>query len=564
MFKEKKMKIIAESASNHQGSYEYLVALLYAAKNSGADYFTAQILQIDSFCDPTYEKRNLVEEIAFSFEQWKAFFKECEKVGLNFIPCAVDLESLKFCISEGFKLLKLHGTDLLNMPMLEVIAGSDVRILVETQLATERDIEVALSKIGKDKVECLLHGYSNYPTEEEELNLSALEFIKEKWGLPIGFADHSTDTTVIPMMAMAMGVSWLEKHITISRNDRRYDWQPSLSPEEFAVLVAQTKRFSRVFGRKIKHPTSVEVRMRNSMYKKYIGDGPEKKVVRADRGLDYYEQIYEKYPKDKIVTAVIARLKSTRLKSKALLDFHNDAMVFDLINYIGRSRSSSKTILATSYLDTDNELVLQAEKRGIAVYRGHPEIVVDRLLDIAEMEKAGGVFRVTGDMPFADPELMDKMAEIAINNDLDYVRALNFPLGMSAEYYKTSFLQKLYQNMEDPNDSEYLAWFVALYRGARKGCIDVQYEGVDLSLYSLTVDYQEDLDRCKKLLQAIGKRSMSDINLKDILKNLNLLDQVSPNMEIKLPGGSRMKYHEFVKMQRDQGFQFIEKYNAEV
>ena len=224
------MKIIAESASNHQGDFNYLLGLAKAAKESKADYFTAQVLDTESFCDPSYTKRELIEKIVFSKEQWKELFNYCKELELNFIPCAADLNSFKFCVQQGFTLFKLHGSDLLNILILDEIKKSEVKVLIETQLATVRDINLCISTIGEEKVECLIHGYSNYPTEESELNLNALNFLKENWTFPIGFADHSTDTTTTPMMAMAMGAQWLEKHITLSRNDRHADWQPSLTP----------------------------------------------------------------------------------------------------------------------------------------------------------------------------------------------------------------------------------------------------------------------------------------------------------------------------------------------
>ena len=74
------MKIIAESASNHQGDYEYLKKLAIAAKEAGADYFTVQILQIDSFCDVTYTNRSIVDDVVFDFEQWRDFFIFCKAI----------------------------------------------------------------------------------------------------------------------------------------------------------------------------------------------------------------------------------------------------------------------------------------------------------------------------------------------------------------------------------------------------------------------------------------------------------------------------------------------------
>ena len=132
--------------------------------------------------------------------------------------------------------------------------------------------------------------------------------------------------------------------------------------------------------------------------------------------------------------------------------------------------------------------------------------VTRRLIDLAENYKAKALFRITGDMPFVDPILMDEMNKLRLENDLDYIRAQNMPLGMSAELFKIDYLMKLYLENQNPDESEYLGWFVILDKEAKKGCLTVDYKGMDLDHYALTVDYQEDLDMCKNLLNKIGKR----------------------------------------------------------
>ena len=79
----------------------------------------------------------------------------------------------------------------------------------------------------------------------------------KNWKLPIGFPDHSVDTETIPAMA-SKGISWIEKHITVSRNDRNYDWQPSLDPEDFTIFVQNWNKYSKPLGLKFKHPTREE------------------------------------------------------------------------------------------------------------------------------------------------------------------------------------------------------------------------------------------------------------------------------------------------------------------
>ena len=230
--------------------------------------------------------------------------------------------------------------------------------------------------------------------------------------MPIGFADHSVDTETIPAMALAKGISWIEKHITVSRNDRNYDWQPSLDPEDFTIFVQNLNKYSKTLGLKFKHPTREEYLMRQNMYKKYKLKGNKLHVIRSNTGLDYYDYKYSKFNKDNIITAVIGRLKSTRLKKKILRDFYEDKMVFDLINNLKKAQFRKKNILTSSYLKSDLELIEEAKKRNIDFFCGHPENVIDRMISLAEKEEARGIFRITADMPLADTKLMDLMGNM--------------------------------------------------------------------------------------------------------------------------------------------------------
>ena len=122
------------------------------------------------------------------------------------------------------------------------------------------------------------------------------------------------------------------------------------------------------------------------------------------------------------------------------------------------------------------------------------------------------------------------------------------------------YLMKLYLNNPNPDESEYLGWFVILDKEAKKGCLSIEYKDTNLDHYALTVDYQEDLDICKKLLKKIGKKNISNINLIDILNNINELEKVDLHKEIKLPRGKTIKYYEYLSLQKNQGYIINTKY----
>ena len=267
---QRSMFIIAESAFNHNGDLEYLKKLAHAAKNSGADYFTVQVFKTEDFCVKEYSKYQICKDTELNRNQWKELFDYCREIDIPVIPCVLDESSFEFCYDYGFKFIKIHATDILNLPLLGLIAGKDCRVILETQCATERDIKTALDVL-KEKVEVLFHGFSDYPTKYEDQNLRSLDYMREKYAqYKIGFADHTLDIKEIPLMVLAKEIAYLEKHITLDRSNRNYDWQVSLEPNEFKQMVDVLRKYHISLGNNWKHPCLAELKYRDIIYKRYI------------------------------------------------------------------------------------------------------------------------------------------------------------------------------------------------------------------------------------------------------------------------------------------------------
>lgn len=538
------MKIIAESAFNHNGSFELLKMLALKSKESGADYFTVQVMNVDSFCSKDYEKYQLYKDTEFSVNEWINLFDFCSENNIDVIPCALEEDSFNLCYNYGFKKFKIHGTDITNKPFLSLISKkNNVEIILETQCASMFEIEFAIKTIGKEKIDAIFSGYSNYPTEIEDFNLNVLDTFKKKFDLSTGYADHSLDTTNLPLMVLSKGCKYLEKHITITRNNRNFDYQVSLYPNEFSAMVNMVKHYSLALGNSIKHPIPNEHKYRGIMYKKISTDNS--KLKRANSGKQYIENEIEKFKNNNIVAALIARLKSKRLNQKVLIPFHENTLIEDLYNRLSTS-NKYKTILATSELTEDNPLYNLFLKNNLNCFRGDAISVIDRMLALAFKEKASAIFRVTGDNPFTDPMLMEQMIELRNNNNLDYVKANNLPFGIGAELFSTKYLWKLYLNLETTSFSEYLSWYVLKDENVRIGCIDIEQNNNN-NLVNLSVDLQEDFDRCKLLLNKIKDKTFKEITLKDILSNINDIPKVDDNKEIKLPDGKTTKLKDYLE-----------------
>lgn len=538
------MKIIAESAFNHNGNFNYLKELALSSKASGADYFTVQVMNVDAFCVKEYEKFNLYKETEFSTNEWIALFDFCKANGVNVIPCVLEEKSFELCYKYGFRLMKLHATDITNETFLQLIANNnDLKIILETQCATLFEVKYAISILGENKIEALFSGFSNYPTEIEDLNLNVLDYYKKHFNFKIGFADHSLDTVNIPLMLLAKGCDYIEKHITLTRNNRNFDYQVSLYPNEFSVMVSNIRHYTLALGNGVKHPCANEHVYRNIMYKKVIQNEFTQK--RANEGQYHLDVLINSFEKNKVVVALIARLKSQRLKQKVLKPFHSNELIVDLYNRLSLSQKT-KVVLATSDLSEDKPLIDLFQQKGWPTFQGDAVSVIDRMLHLAFEEKASAIFRVTGDNPFTDYIIMDEMISLMNDNQLDYVKVNNVPFGISAELFSTSYLWKLYLKLETTEFSEYLTWYVLNDDDVRMGCIDVETDKA-FSLVNLSVDLLEDYERCLSLLKKINNPIFENITLKQIYENLDGFEKVDDTKEIKLPLGESIKLKEYLK-----------------
>ena len=317
--------------------------------------------------------------------------------------------------------------------------------------------------------------------------------------------------------------------------------QVSLYPQEFSSMVSNVKHYKTALGVKIKHPTERELSYRSVLYKKYIDD---KLMMRSDKGDDFIGNYFSKLSKSDVGVSVIARLKSKRLKNKTLKQFNNDEIIVDLCNRVKESKCP--VVLTTSNLNSDDKLVEVCKRNDIDCYRGHPISVLDRMLSLAYDNKWGGIFRVTGDNPLTDPKLMSDMVTMFNEEDLDYVRVKGLPFGVSAELFSVSYLWKLYLNIDNPLQSEYLSWFVLTDDNCKRGCIDINFND-DLKYVNLSIDYEDDYNRCIKLLKNINKSSIIDITLKDICNNVDL-NEIDMEKEVKLPNNISISLKKYLEM----------------
>jgi spore coat polysaccharide biosynthesis protein SpsF len=201
------------------------------------------------------------------------------------------------------------------------------------------------------------------------------------------------------------------------------------------------------------------------------------------------------------IACIIARTNSTRLPQKVLLDINGLMMIEHIINSAKRCNHVDQIYICTSTHPDDQILSKVSKDNDISYYAGSEESVIDRMLEVAEIENASNVIRITADNIFTDSVYLDIMIENHILNDSDYTRVEYLPLGVTAEVMKVDALKKCYTTM-DPNYSQYL--MIYIFQPEMYNCLVlIPPEEHRHPEWNLTVDYPKDLERTRNIFEHI-------------------------------------------------------------
>ena len=286
---QKKTLIIAEVGVNHNGDPELAKELIEVARNAGADVvkfqtFNALDLVTHNAQKTEYQKNNtgdigsqleMLQELQLSEESHRALQNHCNDIGIEFLSTPFDNQSLYFLVDDlKLKTLKISSGDLTNGPLLHKCAKTGCGIILSTGMSNITEIREALgvlahgyisdqppnkvafdeayqSPAGTSALETkviLLHCTSQYPAPINELHLNAIPYMKEQFGLRVGYSDHS-DGIIASIAAAAIGADVIEKHITLDKNMAGPDHKASLDPEELSAVVNSIRIVDRAMGK---------------------------------------------------------------------------------------------------------------------------------------------------------------------------------------------------------------------------------------------------------------------------------------------------------------------------
>ena len=265
--------VIAEAGVNHNGSLELAKKLVDAAKDAGADcvkfqtFVSKNIVSKNAIkaeyqkqqTEPQESQQDMLKKLELSFDEFVELNEYCKSKSIEFMSTAFDFESIDFLDGLEMGTWKIPSGDITNLPYLIKIANLNKPVILSTGMSTMEDIRSAIKALKENGVSDLtiLHCTTEYPTPFEDVNLRAMNTIKEEFGVKVGYSDH-TKGIEVPIAAVAIGATVIEKHFTLDRNMEGPDHKASLEPNELKAMVDSIRHIELALGNGMKQPAESE------------------------------------------------------------------------------------------------------------------------------------------------------------------------------------------------------------------------------------------------------------------------------------------------------------------
>lgn len=282
-----KVTIIAEAGVNHNGSLDIAKKLIDIATVAGADYVKFQTFTASNQVTPyaqraEYQKVNsaggnsqyeLLKNLELTEEMHYQLLDYCNKNSIGFLSTGFDIESVNFLSKLGQKTFKVPSGEITNLPYLRNLARKSDNVILSTGISTLGEIESALdvllsTGIKRNQV-TILHCTSDYPASMNDVNLKAMTSIATSFGVAVGYSDH-TNGIEIPIAAVALGATIIEKHFTVDRRMLGPDHKASIEPSELTAMIKAVRNIEIALGDGIKKPTLGELKNKTLVRKSIV------------------------------------------------------------------------------------------------------------------------------------------------------------------------------------------------------------------------------------------------------------------------------------------------------
>lgn len=261
--------IIAEAGVNHNGDINQAIALIDLAVQAGADAVKFQTFKADDLVSKAiqqadYQTENtkqeqsqyaLLKSLELSYDDHQMLIAHCHKQSIEFMSTPFDDDSIEMLNLLNMKTWKIPSGELLSIPYLRKIGKMNQTTILSTGMGNMEEVELAINTLlqaglAENKL-TVLHANTAYPTPFEDVNLNAMLAIKERFKVAVGLSDHSLGIAV-PIAAVAMGASVIEKHFTLDKTLAGPDHKASLEPSELIAMVKAIREVEQALGKGVK------------------------------------------------------------------------------------------------------------------------------------------------------------------------------------------------------------------------------------------------------------------------------------------------------------------------
>lgn len=330
-----KTLIIAEAGVNHNGELGMAKELIEIAADAGADLVKFQTFSADRLATK-YSKKALYQQsgtksdesqhamlkrLELTLENHLELMSHCEMIGIGFFSTGFDIQSIELLTTLGQDRFKIPSGEITNYPYLRHIGKLSKNVILSTGMTTMKEIGDALDILqnyGTERAKItVLHCTTAYPAPMDEVNLRAMQTIHESFNVAVGYSDHTLGIE-IPIAAVALGATVIEKHFTVNKSLAGPDHKASLDPDELKAMVDGIRNIEVALGDGVKRLMPSEAGNKNVIRKSIVA----KHFIKKDETLTI-SNITTKRPGNGISSAEWDNV----IGKKAVMDFQADDLI---------------------------------------------------------------------------------------------------------------------------------------------------------------------------------------------------------------------------------------------
>ncbi len=279
--------IIAEAGVNHNGSLELARKMIDAAVDAGTDAVKFQTFKTEKLVSKNAPKADyqkistgssesqfeMIKKLELDGNAHKSLFSYCREKKIQFLSSPFDLDSIDLLDKLGMEIFKIPSGEITNLPYLRKIGGLNKKVIMSTGMADLKEVEDAIDVLKNAGTELknitVLHCNTEYPTPFEDVNLKAMQTIAAAFKVKVGYSDHTLGIE-IPIAAVVLGASVIEKHFTLDKNMEGPDHKASLEPHELKAMSKAIRNIENALGDGIKKPSPSELKNKSIARKSIV------------------------------------------------------------------------------------------------------------------------------------------------------------------------------------------------------------------------------------------------------------------------------------------------------